>query len=361
MALRDVIEEVKREIAAAGSSINEADTKAALISPILSELGWRGLQRIRSEYAVDQGRLRLDYALIGSGTKPVALIEAKAPREDLAGHVAQVLNYAFHEGVDICVLTNGIVWWLYLPREKGTPEERRFASLDLPNDDASATADKLESCLRYEALTSGEGEKRAKVLLDALQLENQLRIEIPRAWQRLVAGPNEMLIELVQEEGEDAVGARPSNEQVKQELRSILGRPAVSQGVAPRQASPEPSRVPSRAVQTPITTKGRQKRPTTKVRMFHLWGHTHRVSFQYQVLTTVADLVFDRHHDDFERVLGLSRFQHGHEGFIRPQQISSSSYFVETNLSYFDMKQTCERLLETFGYNSNDLQIVTED
>ncbi|MYE06763.1 MAG: hypothetical protein F4Y04_06010 [Chloroflexi bacterium] len=361
MALRDVIEEVRREIAVAGTSINEADAKAALITPILSELGWRGLRRIRSEYAVDQGRYRLDYALIGSGTKPDALIEAKAPREDLDGHVAQVLNYAFHEGVDICVLTNGVVWWLYLPREKGNPAERRFAALDLQNDDATEIAETLGSCLQYETLTSGSGEKRAKELLAALRLEQQIRNEIPRAWQRLLDGPNEMLIELVQEEIQEVVGTRPGDEQVRAELRNLFEYQRPPVGAEPLRLNRQPASVAREPASSPVPVTRGRKSPNKKVSVFHLWGQVSEVRYQYQVLQEVADAMYDRHHDDFERVLQLSRFQRGREGLIRPHQIGGSSFFVETNLDFFGMKQTCERLLEAFGYRPGDLEIVTED
>lgn len=360
MALREVIEEVRQEIAAAGSGINEADAKAALITPILSELGWRGLQRIRSEYAVDQGRMRLDYALIGSGTKPVALIEAKAPREDLDGHVAQVLNYAFHEGVDICVLTTGIVWWLYLPREKGNPAERRFAAIDLQGDDIAEISEVFESCLEHEALRSGAAEERAKEVLAAKQLEQRVLQEIPRAWQRLLAGPNEMLIELVQEEVEDVLGARPSKGQVSEALRNIRTGPSAPTVAEPR-VRPTLTSKPANPLPVSGRTPRRGKAPSTTVTEFHLWGRTYPVRYQYQVLAKVADLVYDRHKDEFNRILRLGRFQSGAEGFIRPHQIGSSSYYVETNLDFYGMKQTCERLLEHFGYNADDLEIVTED
>ena len=360
MALRDVIEEVRQEIAAAGSGINEADAKAALITPILSELGWRGLQRIRSEYAVDQGRMRLDYALIGSGTKPVALIEAKAPREDLDGHVAQVLNYAFHEGVDICVLTTGVIWWLYLPREKGNPAERRFAALDLQSDEVMGVAEILESCLQYEALTSGAGEKRAKELLDALQLVQRMRSEIPRAWQRLIEGPNEMLIELVQEEVYDTLGARPSQEQVKRELHAIVsGTAPVSVAEAPSNARPVP--LPAEPVRTNVRPARRSKSSSTRVLEFRMWGKTYLVRHQYEVLTNVVELVYARHRDSFSRALQITNFHDDPERCVTPYQIGASRYYVNRSLNFGNMKQTCERLLEAFGYSADDLEIVTED
>jgi len=397
MGLRDVIEEVRQEIAAAGSGINEADTKAALITPILSELGWRGLRRIRSEYPVDQGRMRLDYALIGSDTKPDALIEAKAPREDLAGHVAQVLGYAFHEGVDICVLTNGIVWWLYLPREKGSPEERRFAALDLPNDEVSETADTLESCLRYEALTSGDGERRAKALLDALKLEQQLRIEIPRAWQRLVAGPNEMLIELVQEEVDDVLHVRPSHEQVTQFLLSekdaISGSDATIVSGGTSSISRSESRARSRRrpqvrgaflaesrdetaegesakESKPSSVRSAGKRPKAPVTGYRLRGQTLRVSSWTDLWTGLASKLYEQLGDEQEflsrvqrsqRLRGPSRdyFGYSPEGMIRPYRVGNSRLWMESNFSSESITTRCFELMQVFGYGRDDLEILS--
>ena len=100
-----------------------------IIVPILASLGWDPSGReVLYEYSVggkkDAGRV--DIALKNSD-QVVALIEAKAPGSDLSSHVRQVLGYAFHEGVDICVLTTGLEWWLYLPRDSGPPPERRQA------------------------------------------------------------------------------------------------------------------------------------------------------------------------------------------------------------------------------------------
>ncbi len=361
MALREVIEEVRQEIAAAGSGINEADAKAALITPILSELGWRGLQRIRSEYPVDQGRMRLDYALIGTGTKPVALIEAKAPREDLESHVAQVLSYAFHEGVDVCVLTTGILYWLYLPREKGSPEERRFAELDLQSDDVEKVAAIFQSCLGFESLTNGAGEKSAKEILATRQLERRMRQEIPRAWQRLISEPNEMLIELVQEEVHEALGARPTHDEVKTELRAIVSERAPRPIAEGRPVDTMPKASPAETPRSSLRAARRGKSPSTRVLEFRLWGQTYPVRHQYEVLTTVVDLVYARHRDDFGRALRITNFYEDPARCVTPHQISGSRYYVNRSLNFGNMKQTCERLLEAFGYGDKDLEIVTED
>ena len=115
---------------------DEASAKFKILAPILQSLGWDPYgPEVLYEHAVGGkgGGGRVDIALRSSG-RIVALIEAKTPAADLSSHVGQVLGYAFHEGVDICVLTTGLEWWLYLPRESGQPSERRFAVLKVTDD-----------------------------------------------------------------------------------------------------------------------------------------------------------------------------------------------------------------------------------
>ena len=363
MALRDAIDEVRSYIQDGHSAgANEQETKEWFISPILRALGWVGPTRLASESRPGQERTRMDYSLLGQQRKPLALIEAKASRRPLAdGDVTQMLNYDFHQaGVDICVLTNGIAWWLYLPREKGSPAERRFAAIDLQSDDVSDITGTLESCLEYEALTSGAAEKQAKERLAAIQLDQRMRDEIPRAWQRLLAGPNEILIELVQEEVQDAVGARPGDGQVGEVLRGLFEHQRSSAGMeSPRPTPPPLSSLPVLPA-SPRSARRRNNRKT-QVEAFHLWGQTYQVQRQWEVLANVADLVFLRHSHDFERVLRLGRFHQSADDCRKPHQIGSSGVFVDCHLSFQDMKRTSERLLETFGYSPRELEIVTQD
>ena len=363
MTLLDAIREVQEEIAAAGTNVNEADAKAAFITPILSELGWRGLSRVRFEYSVAQGQMRLDYALLGSSGKPLALIEAKAPREDLNPHVAQVLNYAFHEGVDICVLTTGARWWLYLPREKGNPEDRRFAEIDLRSDDAAAVSETFQSCLEYEALTSGAAERRAKEMLDAQQIEQRMLGEIPRAWRRLLAGPNEMLVELVQEEVQDSFGARPTHDQVMSFLATVVTQPAFE--------SAEPANTGTQQLTRPTSStrtrdagrvSARPKARRANVVALLMWGQRYPVGNQRQAFTLAVDLIYQRHPHGFGKVVdSVTGVRYGSpDGLLQPYRIAGSDYYVDTNLSFPNKQKRLEQLLSAFGYNPSDFGFVTQ-
>ena len=220
MALRETLAQVRSDIADGhANSANEQEAKAWFITPILQALSWRGPGRVRLEHPAGRERVKMDFALQGPDRKIVAFIEAKAPGADLSSHVGQVMNYAFYEGVDICVLTTGVEWWLFLPREKGEPMDRRFAALDLQSDNVDQLTLLLESCLGYEALTSGEAEQHAKDILAARQNEKRLIAELPSAWRRLFDGPNDLLIELVQGEVRKGIGLAPSEQQVAEFLR----------------------------------------------------------------------------------------------------------------------------------------------
>lgn len=220
MALRETLERVRSDIADGhANGANEQEAKDWFITPILQALGWRGPGRVRLELPAGRERVKMDFALQGPDRKSVAFIEAKVPGAELSSHVGQVMNYAFYEGVDICVLTTGVEWWLFLPYEKGQPMDRRFAVLDLQSDDVDQLALLLESCLGYEALTSGEAERHAKDILAARQNEKRLIAELPSAWRRLFDGPNDLLIELVQGEVRKGIGFAPSEQQVAEFLR----------------------------------------------------------------------------------------------------------------------------------------------
>ncbi len=363
MTLSDVIREVQEEIAAAGTHVNEADAKAAFITPILAELGWRGLSKVRFEYPLAQGQMRLDYALLGTNGKPLALIEAKAPREDLNPHVAQVLNYAFHEGVDICVLTTGARWWLYLPREKGSPAERRFAEIDLRSDDAAEVTESFESCLQYEALTSGAAERRAKEMLDAQQVEQRMLSEIPRAWRRLLAGPNEMLVELVQEEVQDTLGARPTHGQVMSFLATVVTPPANGSADVANTGTQQLARpTPTLRTREDVRVSARPKAKRVNVVALMMWGQRHPVANQRQAFTLAVDLIYQRHQHDFGKVVdAVTGFRFGSpDGLLQPYRIAGSDYYADTNLSFANKQKRLEQLLSAFGYNPSDFEFVTQ-
>lgn len=104
--------------------VNEANTKALLIEPVLRSLGWDtdDLDTVQREVKVFDGTY-LDYAL----TLPQGVslyVEAKGLNENLSDKkfVAQTVNYANNDGVVWCVLTNGLQYRVFKTNETAAME-----------------------------------------------------------------------------------------------------------------------------------------------------------------------------------------------------------------------------------------------
>ena len=148
-------------------TLDEDNVKRVAIEPILKELGWNtyDTKEFRSEYKLSGGKV--DYALrLEYETK--VFLEAKNPREELAKHQRQLLEYAFEQGVLLAVLTNGLEWWFYLSLRAVSWEQRRFDVIDLRTQDVSQTAGSLIDFLSRENIRSGVAVAYAESLLDRI-------------------------------------------------------------------------------------------------------------------------------------------------------------------------------------------------
>ncbi|MCY4192939.1 MAG: hypothetical protein OXF04_01385 [bacterium] len=354
MSLRETLE----RICSSADPQNEESAKFQVIAPILQALGWdtsNGEQAL-FEYSVGGKKGgRVDIALKHKG-RIVALIEAKAPRADLNAHVEQVLGYAFHEGVDICVLTTGEEWWLYLPREPGEPRKRRFAVLQVQKDPLEQLAEDFDRFLGKSNLTGGQSHRQARRVLKASLEADRLRSEMPKIWERMLQAPDEELLELISRRVYEKVSIRPASEQIVAVLRDL----------PVPQAGPAPSEKPDEPAGEGGATKRLPPVSTTKPVEIVLWGHRHPVARHADVLRTVAEKLYERHADEFHKLLELRGQKHP---FVardpqallnsgRSYEVASSGYFVDINLSAANIRKRAERFLTCFGYPSSDLDVI---
>lgn len=160
--LRSAAAEVLRRAKGADlSSLNEANTKALLIEPMLVALGWDvlDLDAVTREYPVYDGTF-LDYALLVA-QRPALFCEAKPTRKSLEDPkwVAQTINYANNEGVVWCVLTDGLRWRVFKANE-AAPMEKKLAFevhvADLFDEERRGRTQQLFACLTPSAVADGE-------------------------------------------------------------------------------------------------------------------------------------------------------------------------------------------------------------
>ena len=128
---------------------NEAQTKQALITPVLKSLGWSEYRSANSHLHMEfgDGPEKVDFALI-QNKKPVILIEAKELSDRLGKKaIRQVFDYCFHENVPTAVLTNGSEWRFYSPLLNSIRdfEARCFLSINVEREEANRLVEQLSN------------------------------------------------------------------------------------------------------------------------------------------------------------------------------------------------------------------------
>ena len=228
------VEQIKA--AASFGTMDESATKQGVVLKLLSVAGWDtfDISQVVPEYTV--GTMRVDYAL-SPGTPNAVFIEVKRPSENLERHQQQLLEYCFQEGVNLAVLTNGRTWWLYLPLQAGSWEQRRFLTIDLDVQEPDIVERRFLAYLSPEMVSSGQAVRGAEALVESQQRAEIIGKTIVTAWNQIVDAPHELLVDLISETTERICGFKPDPELVKQFLAQRIQRLL--------DASPEPE-VPSR-------------------------------------------------------------------------------------------------------------------
>ena len=140
---------------------SEQATREMAVNPIIGALGWDTFnpEEVAREYSVLGGRV--DYCLRGPMSNLV-LIEVKRAGTELSEHQEQLLRYAFDGGVPLAVLTDGLVWWLYLSTAEGSWEQRRFYRINFREQHSGDAAATIHRFLNHDGLISGEALEEAK-------------------------------------------------------------------------------------------------------------------------------------------------------------------------------------------------------
>ncbi len=349
------LEECLERVRSAPVPSHEEAAKFQLIAPILRNLGWNpddGAEFLL-EHSVGGTGGKVDIALKGDG-RLVALVEAKRPNADLSQHEEQLLRYAFHEGVDICVLTTGLEWWLFLPREKVEWAERRFAVLDLVHDSVDRLTEDLNAFLHRETLVNGQAETKAKLVLKASLEAARLEEEIPEIWQTMLDEPDEELVELIATRVYEQLNLRPDKNQV---IAVLYGEPVPMAGEHESSAAEA-----TQAASTGATSRASSRRPVA----FRLWGVRYPVSTRKEIYAQVVDLLYEWHADAFSSLLEpIGRAREAcatldPDDCDSPHRVKSSRYFIDSQGHTWTLFRQAESLLEHFGYDRSDLEVLFE-
>jgi len=218
-------------------SFDEAATKQVVVLKILSLLGWEifNIDKVTPEYSV--GGKWVDYSLRINNANKV-FIEVKRIGEELENHQEQLLNYSFQEGIKISILTNGVTWWFYLPLHEGSWEQRKFYTIDVLQQEPEDVTSKFIDFISYDNIDSGNAVQNAEAIYKGQQKQNVLKDTLPKAWNKIISEPDELLIELISETAEKFCGYKADNGLVEQFLSSYRGQLMISTFQLAKVASP---------------------------------------------------------------------------------------------------------------------------
>lgn len=211
-----------RERLSAGSYSNEAAVSHGIVIPILNSLGWDSADpdSVVPEYT--SGRGRVDFALLGRARKPSIFVEVKGVGRSLDGD-RQLFEYAFHEGVPLCILTDGREWSFYLPSGQGSYDDRRLYRLQIDDRSPEECERVLARYVRRERVLSGEAFEDAQRDHRQDVGRREAVQALPLAWSALLSDADEMLLDVVAERAEALCGFRPTVDDTRYFLAALSG------------------------------------------------------------------------------------------------------------------------------------------
>jgi len=209
--------------------LKEYPTRTIFIDPLLGVLGWdvRDPDEVELEYPTVDAK-SVDYAM-KINRKVVFLLEAKQLGDllDDVKSITQVVGYATNDGIEWCVLTNGVRYKVFKASEKANAPEKLLFEVSIdPSDSEGLSVEQIAaqlSRLSRDSLAHG--------VLDKLGTEIFTTGKVRKALDRLFLETPLTLIRLIRKNLSDS-SVTPS--QIKQALSRIwdggksVGVPAVN-------------------------------------------------------------------------------------------------------------------------------------
>ena len=333
-------------------SFDEAAIKQTIIVRILSILGWNtyNIDEVYPEYTM--GKNKVDYSLRNNNLNKV-FIEVEKVGEDLARHQEQLLNYSSQEGVKLAILTNGIIWWFYLPLSEGSWEQRRFYTIEIYDQVIEEIVQKFIDFLSKENVVTGRAINKAESVYKSKQKQHSIQDTLPKAWKKLVVETDEILVELIAETTESLCGYKPDHITVANFLDSY-----VLQSILP-------SKQPITQQKLKITeiSLGEGENYTGKIiSAFTFKCKRYEVKTWKELLIQICNIMLATHKDMFDQILNLigrkrPYFTKNKNELRSPERINGTNIYVEINLSANGIVKLSKDVLSAFGYSKEDILI----
>jgi hypothetical protein len=298
-------------------------------------------------------------------------LDVRCNNERLDDLHKQLVAFATREAAELAVHTDGVRWCFYLPSEKGALKQKQCHSFDLLKCKPEVATSDLIGLLSRDHVASGEHLEAAKTACQRLKRKSAAEI-LPEAWNKILAGPNKILVEILNDAAEKICGCKAEPARIEEFIRANLDRWTLAQ------AAPEtglPSRGPIKLKErvlpaacdnsADIITKKPEFFADKSIDSFTFQGNTFPVRSWEDMLITLCNLFASSRSQDFEKVLWL--YDDPNPCFSRysyqlkiPEKIKKTNIYVETKLAPEEIVKTVGDLLTEFGYAHEDLVITTQ-
>ncbi len=343
------------------SSFDEAMTKQAIVLRFLSELRWNifNLSELRPEFAVDSQNSaeKVDYALAPDSDN-MLFIEVKAVNIDLEDWEEKFCLYCYKNNVIMGVLTNGISWWFYLPREKGSWYERKFYSINLIQQETDVIVAKFEAFLLKDNVMNGAALTNAKDTHISTHKDQIINKALPQAWNKLILSNDDYFIDSLNDMLEKICGYRAESEVIAKFLASNQNNLCLAE-----ESTAKILKKNSQLLLPIIRNIKSYDYTGQTISSFTLNGKKFDVTSWKQLLVNTCDELNKVKNKEFYKVLSLKGrkrpyFTKNANELRAPEKIDGTGIFVETNLSANAIVNLCYEVLSLLGYKSN-LEIQT--
>ncbi len=346
------------------SQSSEQATREMAVNPVIGALGWDTFDpgEVVREYSVRGGRV--DYCL-RRHKRNLVMIEVKRAGTNLSEHQEQLLRYAFDEGVELAVLTDGLVWWLYLPMAGGTWEQRCFSRITCNQQTCSGAATAIYRFLGRDGVIGGSALKEAKREFESQERDRRVRVAVRDAWLRVLADPKGLLRDLLVETAEEISGYRPTPEVINEFLQGVSGDDIVFDSV--RNETKQPPSGPNADDVVPPDKKKIGRRLSVPPVAFWLDGKRHDVRTWRQMLVRLCELVADGAGSVFPvqvtKLRGRKRpyFSSSSADLREPLPIPGTNLFVEGNVSATQAERIAKGTLRAVRNSEGGFRVERAD
>ena len=354
--LADFVRKVQSDERFAG--FDEAAIKQAVILKILSLLDWDPFDVDEVQPECEAGSGKVDFSLKHNSKNKVFLL-VKKREKNFAALQDQLLGDAEKGKAEMAILTDGLLWWLFLPSAGGLADEKKFHVISMKEQSAEEIAENLEVFLSKENVASGRSLKSAETLYETKQRELLIAEHLPKAWQKIIHEPEKWLVNLLADVTKELCGYKPERERVEDFLaKEVQAKEDMKHAMIP---APPPVQSSQREKTAP---SGRGEEFTGKsIISFTLAGKRYEVKSWKAMFLKLCDVVLPKQRKDELEVLFTiatpqrEYFSKNPYEFLTGEKIPGTGVYVDTNLSAREVVDLSHKILMLFGRKESDLSI----